>query len=140
MDKLAHIFINTNIDKFVLRFAVILVFVVFGISKWFDFEVELLKPLFANTWLAFLPHFLGDAGASYALGVVEGIIYICLIIGFFNPKFGVIGALGVLATSLTTLSLMIQLSFDGFIFKDVLLVGASLVILKFDLKRIYLFK
>ncbi|AJC88443.1 DUF417 family protein [Campylobacter insulaenigrae] len=136
MNKLANYFINTNIDKFVLRFVVILVFLAFGISKWFDFEVELLKPLFSKTWLAFLPHLFGDAGASYALGIVEGIIYICLIIGFFNPKFGVIGALGVLATSLTTLSLMIQLGFDGFLFKDVLFIGASCVILKFDLKRI----
>ncbi len=137
MNKFICRILNTSVDVFVLRLAVIVVFLVFGISKWFDFEVEELKPMFASTWLKFLPSLLGDAGASYALGIVEGIIYICLIISFLNPKFGIIGALGVLATSLTTLSLMMQMGFDGFLLKDVLFIGSSLVILKHDLKRIF---
>ncbi len=136
MKDLIYRFIHTNLDVMILRMGVIAVFVVFGIFKWFDFEVEELKPIFSQTWLGFLSSLFGDAGASYALGVIEAIIYISLIIGFFNPKFGVLGALGVLCTSLSTLSLMLQMGFDAFLFKDVILLGASLVLLKNDLKRI----
>lgn len=128
--------LNSHLDLIVLRLAVIAIFLVFGTFKWFDFEVEALKPLFSQTWLSFLPYLFGDAGASYALGIVENIICLCLIIGFVKPKFGVVGALGVLMTSLVTLSLMFQMGFEGFILKDLLLVGASLVILKNDLKRV----
>lgn len=137
MKKLIFSFLNTNIDIIILRSAVLTIFLVFGTFKWFEFEIEELKPLFSATWLVFLPNFFGDAGASYVLGTIETLIYICLILAFFNPKFGIIGDLGILFTSLTTLSLMIQMGFDAFLFKDILFVGASLIFLKYDLKRIY---
>ena len=57
---------------------------------------------------------------------------------FFKPKIGLIGDLLVILTGITTLSIIPQLGhIDSFIIKDVLLVGAGLVLLKFDLKLIY---
>lgn len=128
---------QSNIDIAVLRFCVWLIFLVYGVTKWFDFEVELLKGIISGTWLEILYTLFGYHGASYFLGVVEGVAYVSLAIGFFKPKASILGDLIVIATGLVTLSLLPQLGrFDGFIFKDVLLIGAGLVLLKHDLKHV----
>ena len=133
-------FKKSNLDIIVLRICVLLIFLVYGIAKWFDFEVELLKPIISNTWLSFLYSLFGYHGASYFLGIVEGIAYISLALGFFRPKLGIIGDLIVIGTALVTLSLLPQLGrLDGFIFKDVLLIGAGLVLLKNDLNQSNIF-
>ena len=99
--------------------------------------MEALKPLFSQTWLSFLSSALGDAGASYFLGVVETVGYLSLIAGFFKPKAGIVGDLIVIVMALSTLSLLPQLGkIDGFIFKDLFLLGLGLVLLKYDLARL----
>lgn len=119
-----------------LRLSVIIIFLAFGTTKWFEFEVEILKPLISPTWLSFLYDLFGYHGASYFLGVVENIAFISLFIGFWKPKFGVLGAILVLGTALVTLSMLPQLGFNSFIFKDILLFGAALTLLKQDLNRV----
>lgn len=129
-------FLASNLDIIILRLCITLIFLVYGIFKWYEFEVQALKPLFDATWLTILPQLFGYHGASYFLGIVEGIAYLSLIIAFFKPKAGILGDLIVIATGLVTLSLMPQLGkLDGFIFKDLLLVGGGLVLLKHDLRH-----
>lgn len=137
MQKLINAFRHSQIDIAVLRLSVIIVFLAFGVAKWFEFEVQLLKPLISPTWLNFLYDWFGYHGASYFLGVVEGIAYVGLFVGFWLPKWGIVGAITVLGTGFVTLSMMLQLGFNGFIFKDILLIGAGLVLLKTDLNRLY---
>lgn len=129
-------FTASRLDIIVLRLCVTLIFLVYGISKWFEFEVEALKPLFDATWLSVLPALLGYHGASYFLGIVEGIACISLIAAFFKPRAGIAGGLIVTATGIVTVSLLPQLGqLDGFIFKDLLLIGGGLVLLKHDLQH-----
>lgn len=130
-------FVNSDLDIHVLRLCVIIVFALFGTYKWFDFEVQALRPIIEPTWLNILYMLFGIKGASYFLGVVETVTFVSLFIGYKKPCFGVVGALLCIVTGITTLSLLPQLGrIDSFIIKDVLLIGAGLVILKFDLKRI----
>lgn len=139
MSKLHHLltrFRHSSFDLIVLRLSVIAVFLGFGVAKWFEFEVQLLKPLISPTWLRFLYDWFGYHGASYFLGIVEGIAYIGLIVGFWKPSWSIVGALVVFGTACVTLSMMLQLGFHGFIFKDILLIGAALVLLKADLNRL----
>lgn len=135
MKKYFHQFCHSAIDMVILRLSVIIVFLVFGNTKWFDFEVEALKPIITPTWLNFLYELFGHYGASYFLGVIESITYLFIIIGFFKPKFGVLGAILVIITALVTLSTLPQLGFNGFIFKDILLIGAGAVLFKYDLNK-----
>lgn len=129
-------FMKSDFDIHILRLSVIIVFALFGTYKWFDFEVQALRPIIEPTWLNILYLLFGIKGASYFLGVVETITFISLLIGFKKPCFGVVGAVLCIVTGLTTLSLLPQLGrIDSFIIKDVLLIGAGLVILKYDLKR-----
>jgi uncharacterized membrane protein YkgB len=75
-------------------------------------------------------------GGSYFLGVVETLAFVALVVGFKKPAFGIVGSAIVIVTGITTLSLLPQLTMlDGFIVKDVLLLGAGAVLLKFDLRR-----
>lgn len=129
-------FINSNYDIIILRLSVIIIFMLFGTYKWFDFEVMQLKPLISNTWLNILYLLFGIYGGSYFLGIVESITFIALIIGFYKPIIGAFGDIIVIVTGIITLSLLLQLNhIDSFIIKDVLLIGAGSVLLKYDLKR-----
>ena len=71
MREIVKKFVAGDADIIFARLSVIIVLAVMGNYKWFEFEVEALKPLFSQTWLSFLPSALGDAGASYFLGVVR---------------------------------------------------------------------
>ena len=116
MREIVKKFVAGDEDIIFARLSVIIVLAVMGNYKWFEFEVEALKSLFSQTWLSFLPSALGDAGASSFLGVVDLIVIVM---------------------ALTTLSLLPQLGkIDGFIFKDLFLLGLGLVLLKYDLTRL----
>lgn len=136
MKNAIHRFIRSDADVAVLRVSVIFIFALFGTFKWFDFEVSELEPLISSTWLSFLYTLFGVHGGSYFLGVVETLAFLALMVGFKKPAFGIAGDLIVIVTGITTLSLLPQLpTLDGFIVKDVLLIGAGAVLLKFDLRR-----
>jgi uncharacterized membrane protein YkgB len=130
--------LRSYVDIIILRACVIFIFLLFGTYKWFDFEVVALKPIISNSWLDVLYTLLGFHGASYFLGVVESVTFVALFIGYFKPVIGVIGSFLVILTGLVTLSLLPQLGYvDSFIVKDVLLIGSGIVLIKFDLLRIY---
>lgn len=136
MQNAIHRFIRSDADIALLRASVIFIFALFGTFKWFDFEVRELEPIISNTWLSVLYTLFGTHGGSYFLGVVETLAFLALMVGFKKPAFGIVGDLIVIVTGITTLSLLPQLStLDGFIVKDVLLIGAGAVLLKFDLRR-----
>ncbi|MGY4676866.1 DUF417 family protein [Pasteurella sp. P03HT] len=130
-------FQQSDIDIVILRLMVIILFFVFGNTKWFEFEVEGLKPIISNSWLHFLYDTLGFHKTSYLLGVVETLAYISLAIGFSRPKVALIGSFLVFVTAIVTVSLLFQLGFNGFIFKDILLIGMAIVLFKHDLNRAY---
>lgn len=128
---------SAGLDIIALRVSVIAIFALFGTYKWFAFEANALHHLLPGTWLGTLYPVLGVQGLSYALGVVENITLLALIIGFFRPAFGALGALMVMGTGIATLSLLPQLGrIDSFIIKDILLIGAGLVLLRHDLRRV----
>ena len=136
MKNFINVYIKSDYDIVILRLSVIIIFMLFGTYKWFDFEVMALEPLISTTWLNILYILFGVHGGSYFLGVVETITFLALIIGFFRPAAGILGDMIVIVTGITTLSLLPQLGkIDSFIIKDVLLIGAGAVLLKYDLKR-----
>lgn len=78
-------FRHSHLDMLALRLSVFIIFVAFGNTKWFEFEVEMLKSMISPTWLSFLYDLFGYHGTSYFLVVVEGIAYIGLLVGFRRP-------------------------------------------------------
>lgn len=137
MKKWLQHFQQSNLDITLLRLSVILLFFIFANTKWFEFEIEALKPIISASWLSFLYDLFGVHNTSYLLGIVESLAYLSLMIGFKQPKVGLLGSGLVFITALVTVSLLPQLGFDGFIFKDILLIGIALVLFKYDLNRAY---
>ncbi|NBM04005.1 MULTISPECIES: DUF417 family protein [Proteus] len=129
-------FINSDYDIVFLRLSVIGILMLFGTYKWFDFEVMALEPLISKSWLNILYTLFGVYGGSYFLGIVETLTFLALIAGFYKPVIGMMGDIIVIGIGVITLSLLPQLGkVDSFIIKDILLIGAGIVLLKYDLKR-----
>ncbi len=131
------------------RWALILIFAIFGYAKWFPYEAEGLVPLLSNSAiLGWMHSAFGIQGASYALGVAEWIIGLGLILGIWFPRISVLASAGSVVTYLTTLTLIFTTpgaweasaggfpamgGATGFLIKDAVLLAGSVVLLKHSL-------
>src|SRR5262245_30479234 len=142
--------LKSDLDLHLVRGSMVLIFLLFGYQKWFEYEVQGLKPFISNgpltSWM--YPVF-GLHGASYFLGVSEWLTAALLIWGFWNPKAGVLGAILCVGTFVTTVTI-IPFMPDGwneaagfpamqgnvaFLMKDVVLLAVSVYLLKQDVVR-----
>jgi uncharacterized membrane protein YkgB len=150
MSKLS--ILRGDFDYHFMRLTMIIVFIVFGCQKWFDYEAHALIPFISHGPLIFwLYPLFGVRGAAYFLGTAEWILGGLLLIGFWNRKLGIIGSLGSCATYLATVTIIpffpepwaapaggfpaATLPFL-FLMKDVVLLAASIYLLKQDILRV----
>src|ERR1700756_1364257 len=139
-----------DLDLHLVRGSMVLIFLLFGYQKWWEYEAQALKPFISNGPLTFwmYPAF-GLHGATYFLGVSEWLTAALLIWGFWNPKAGILGALLSVGTFVTTVTI-IPFMPDGwnaaagfpamqgnvaFLMKDVVLLAVSVYLLKQDVAR-----
>jgi uncharacterized membrane protein YkgB len=140
-----------DLDLHFVRASMVLIFVLFGYQKWFDYEAQTLIPFIRNGPLTFWMYpVFGLHGASYFLGVSEWLNAALLTWGFWNKKAGILGALLSVATFITTITI-IPFMPDGwaesaggfpamtgnvpFLMKDVVLLAVSVYLLKQDVAR-----
>jgi uncharacterized membrane protein YkgB len=140
-----------DLDLHLVRASMVLIFVLFGYQKWFEYEAETLIPFISNSPLIFwlYPAF-GVRGASWFLGASEWLFAALLFWGFWNKKAGVLGALGCLFAMIGTVTI-IPFMPDGwdaaagfpamkgnvaFLMKDVVLLAVSFYLLKQDAVRV----
>jgi uncharacterized membrane protein YkgB len=143
--------LKTDADYHLLRAAMVIIFFFFGYQKWFAYEVQRLSPFISNGPLIFwLYPVLGMRGAALFLGASEWTFGTLLLLGFWNKKLGVLGALGSTATFVGTVTI-IPFMPDGwdaaaggfpamtgnvpFLMKDVVLLAVSIYLLKQDVQR-----
>jgi uncharacterized membrane protein YkgB len=143
--------LKDNLDLHFVRASMVLIFVLFGYQKWFDYEAQTLIPFIKNGPLTFWMYpVFGVRGESWFLGVSEWLAAVLLFWGYWNPKAGILGALLSVATFVTTVTI-IPFMPDGwnrsagfpamqgdvaFLMKDVVLLAASFYLLKQDLVRV----
>lgn len=141
-----------DLDYHLIRASMVLIFFAFGYQKWFKYEAEVVKPFISNSPLVFwlIPAF-GDRGASWFLGMSEWTFGTLLLLGFWNKRLGILGALGSVVTFASTVTI-IPFMPDGwaasaggfaamtintaFLIKDVVLLAASIYLLKQDVVRV----
>ena len=139
-----------DLDLHLVRGSMVLIFLLFGYQKWFEYEVQTLIPFISNGPLTFWMYpVFGLRGASYFLGVSEWLTAALLIWGFWNPKAGVLGAILSVGTFCTTVTIIPFLP-DGwnaaagfpamqgnvaFTMKDVVFLAVSVYLLKQDVVR-----
>lgn len=129
-----------------MRWALVLIFFMFGYAKWFDYEAQGLIPLIGNSpLLSWMYGVFGTQGASYALGVAEWTIGLGLAIGAWSPRVALLAAAGSTVTYLTTSTLILSTpggweasaggfpamtDISAFLIKDLVLLAGSLVLVK----------
>ena len=143
--------VRGDFDLHFVRATMIIVFYVFSCQKWFDYEAQALVPFISHGPLIFwlYPAF-GIRGAAFFLGSAEVLIGTIMLAGFWNRKLAILGSLGSCATYVATVTIIpffpepwaapaggfpaATLPFL-FLMKDVVLLSASVYLLKQDILR-----
>jgi uncharacterized membrane protein YkgB len=146
--------LQSELDYHFLRASMVLIFLFFGYQKWWEYEAQALIPYISNGPLIFWMYpVFGIRGATWFLGVSEWLFGALLFWGFWNKKAGVLGALGGIASFVSTTTI-IPFMPDGwaasaggfpamtervaFLMKDFVLLAVSFYLLKQDLLRLSL--
>jgi uncharacterized membrane protein YkgB len=140
-----------DLDNHLVRASMVIIYFFFGYQKWFSYEEQGLIPFFTHGPLIFWMYpVFGMKGATYLLGVSEWLFGALLLAGFWNKKLGILGALGSVATFVSTVTI-IPFMPDGwaasaggfpamvgnvaFLMKDVVLLAVSIYLLKQDVAK-----
>ena len=144
--------LTDDLDYHLMRASLVVVFLLFGYQKWFDYEAQVLIPYISHGPLLFWMYpVFGIRGATSVLGVSEWSFALLLFLGFWHKRLGILGALGSCAAFIGTVTI-IPFMPDGwaasaggfpamtgnvpFLMKDVVLLAASLYLLKQDVARV----
>jgi uncharacterized membrane protein YkgB len=148
--------LKKDLDYHLMRASMVFIFAIFGYQKWFVFEARQIKPFISNNPFVFwLSPVFGLNGASRFLGVSEWTIGALLFFGVWNKRLGILGAIGSIFTFVSTFT-TIPFMPDGwaasaggfpattistaFLMKDVVLLAASVYLLKEDVIRSSVYK
>jgi uncharacterized membrane protein YkgB len=87
--------LKDDLDYHLMRASMVLIFVLFGYQKWFEYEAQVLIPYISHgPFTYWLYPVFGMRGATWFLGASEWIVGMLLFLGFWNKKVGILGALG----------------------------------------------
>jgi uncharacterized membrane protein YkgB len=145
----SRLFTN-DLDYHLVRASMVIIYLLFGYQKWWEYEAQNLIPFISNgPLISWMYPVFGVRGATWFLGVSEWITAALLIWGFCNKKAGVVGAAISTATFITTITI-IPFMPDGwdavagfpamkgnvaFLMKDLVLLAVSFYLLKQDVVR-----
>jgi len=144
--------LKRDLDYHLLRAAMVIIFAWFGYDKWFDSEIRALLPVISHGPFIFwtIP-VLGIRGTSYFLGASEWTFGSLLLLGYWNKKLGVLGALGSCFTFFATVTILpfapgawdaaaggfpAMTIVSGFLLKDLVLLVVSVYLVKQDVARV----
>ena len=139
-----------DLDYHLIRASMVIVFILFGYQKWWNYEAQALIPYISNGPLIFWMYpVFGIRGACWFLGVSEWFFGALLFLGFWNKKAGILGALGGVASFVSTTTIFpfipggwapdpgfpAMTETTAFLLKDLVLLAVSFYLLKEDLIR-----
>ena len=144
--------LTEDIDYHLIRASMVIIFLFFGYRKWFEYEAQVLIPYISNGPLIWWMYpVFGIRGASWFLGVAEWTFGALLFAGYWDKRLGILGAAGSVVTFIMTVTIIPFMpngwaaSAGGFpamtgnipfLMKDVVLLAASIYLLKQDVERI----
>jgi uncharacterized membrane protein YkgB len=144
--------LQSGLDYHLLRASMVLIFLFFGYQKWWEYEAQALIPYISNGPLIFWMYpVFGIRGATWFLGVSEWLFGALLFWGFWNKKAGVLGALGGIASFVSTTTIIpfmpggwaasaggfpAMTETVAFLMKDFVLLAVSFYLMKQDLLKL----
>src|SRR5215813_3130392 len=141
-----------DLEYLLLRSAMVIIFLFFGYTKWHPYAAQLMIPFISNSpFIFWLYPAFGLRGAARFLGASEWTICALLYAGFWDKRFGVLGAVGATMTFITTVTIIpfIPNGWDPaagfpamagevpFLMKDLVLLAVSIYLLKQDVMRVF---
>ena len=146
------VLLRRDLDYNMLRAAMVIIFAWFGYDKWHESEIRALLPMITHGPFTFwtIP-LLGIRGTAIFLGASEWTFGVLLLLGFWNKKLGVLGALGSAATFVSTVTILpfVPDGWDAgaggfpamamnaaFLLKDLVLLVVSIYLLRQDVTRV----
>jgi uncharacterized membrane protein YkgB len=139
-----------DLDYQLVRASMVLIFLLFGYQKWFQYEAKVLVPFISGgPLISWMYPVFGMRGASWFLGVMEWLVCALLFVGFWNKRVGILGAIGSIVTFVMTVTIIpfMPNGWDPaagfpamagnvpFLMKDVVLLAVSIYLLKQDVVR-----
>ena len=144
--------LREDLDYHFVRASMVIVFLLFGYQKWFDYEAQALIPYITNgPLISWMYPVFGIRGATWFLGVAEWLFGAFLFAGFWNKKLGILGALGGVFSFISTVTIIPfipegwAVSAGGFpamtervafLLKDLVLLAVSVYLLRQDVLRV----
>jgi uncharacterized membrane protein YkgB len=129
----------------------VIIFAFFGYTKWHQYAAQTMVPFISNSpFIFWLYPAFGLRGGARFLGASEWTVLALLYAGFWDKRFGLVGAIASSVTFVTTLTIIPFLpnkwdpaagfpamaGLVPFLMKDVVLLAVSIYLLKQDLLRI----
>jgi len=144
--------LKQDLDYHVVRAAMVIIFAWFGYDKWFEAEIRGLLPIITHGPFIFwtIP-VLGIHGTAIFLGASEWTFGSLLLLGFWNKKAGMLGAIGSTMTFVATVTVFpfVPDGWDAgaggfpamtintaFLLKDLVLLAVSVYLLIQDARRV----
>ncbi|MGY2491850.1 YkgB family protein [Cupriavidus sp. CP313] len=143
--------LKQDTDYHIVRASMVIMFFFFGYQKWFQYEADVLVPYISNgPLISWMYPVFGVRGASWFLGLAEWTFCALIFSGFWNKKLGILGALGSVGTFVATVTIIpfipggwepsaggfpAMVGPVAFLMKDVVLLAASVYLLKEDVHR-----
>src|SRR5689334_18772907 len=99
--------LTDDLDYHLMRGSMVLIFLLFGYQKWFEYEAQVLIPFISNgPLISWMYPVFGVRGACWFLGVSEWTFGALIFIGFWSKTAGVLGALGGIASFVGTTTII----------------------------------
>jgi uncharacterized membrane protein YkgB len=145
--------LGEDIEYHLLRASMVIIFAFFGYTKWHQYAAQLMIPFISHSpFLFWLYPAFGLRGATRFLGMSEWPICALLYAGFWDKRFGILGALGSTVTFATTVTIIpfMPNGWDPaagfpamagevpFLMKDIVLLAVSIYLMKQDVVRVSL--
>ena len=145
--------LGKDIEYYILRGSMVMIFLFFGYTKWHLYAAQVMIPFISHSpFIYWLYPAFGLRGGARFLGASEWTICALLYAGFWDKRFGILGAIGSTVTFATTLSIIPFLpngwdqaagfpAMAGdvpFLMKDVVLLAVSFYLVKQDAVRLSL--
>ena len=144
--------LRQDLDYNLLRASMVIIFLFFGYGKWFEYAARLMVLYITHgPFIFWLYPLFGVRGESRFLGTSEWLTGSLLLVGFWNKRVGMVGALISTLTFISTVTIIPFMpngwaaSAGGFpamtgevpfLMKDLVLLAVSFYLLKQDVVRV----
>src|SRR6201989_1363472 len=98
---------SSDLDYHLVRASMVIIYLLFGYQKWWEYEAQTLIPFISNgPLISWMYPVFGIRGASWFLGVAEWTFGALILLGYWSKRLGMLGAAGSVVTFVLTVTII----------------------------------